>query len=706
MRKMYLTAFVYLLISIGSVQLAMGQSMTPGFILSEAGDPGNPALDAVAPDVIYNATNEEYFVVWEADTLDDRRDIFGQRVNASNGARIGTVIKISRQASPNNIEFNAFDPKVEWNRLSNEYLVVWRGDDSTLTLIDNENEIFGQRLDANGNLLGPMIRVSFMGTDGDGDTDAFNPEIAFNYRDNTYLVAWEADEVSESEHEIYAQLLDSDGSLLGARQRLSFHGQDGDASFDADDVDIAFNATENEFMLVWEGEEDAGQFIEGEREIYAIRLDHSGIPLAPAFRISDIGSDGDEMSDALSPEIAWNSDRNEYLVVFGGDSIPEKDEIHGQRLSAAGLEIGPNDFRISTIAAGFDSTISGGEPSLIYNERCRQYLVAFTSESPAPQAEDGEFEIFSRRLTVDGRPIGGDSLLSLAGSGLGDKEFDAEASAVAFNPVSGQYLVVYESEDTINGLVEGKNVIFGQLKGCCFGPRFDSCPSDTVVTPATFSCTVPVSWLEPSVEDGCLGTIGSQTAIPGDQFSSGVNPVTYAVRDSLGNNDTCRFHVEIATPLITNGIVQLGDSLCTTIAADSYQWFFNTAPIAGATKACYVPTQSGDYRVEFFDSGCLGAAEFANLVVGVSAAPGGAMSFGVTVFPVSARDTVRVRFEHIPRGTVQLEVLDLNGKSVLEMNAKGRQEYQLDLSKVDNGTYMLRARTAENIFVQRIQVRH
>jgi DNA-binding response OmpR family regulator len=34
--------------------------------------------------------------------------------------------------------------------MGNEYLVVWQGDDDTGSLVDNEFEVFGQRLAANG----------------------------------------------------------------------------------------------------------------------------------------------------------------------------------------------------------------------------------------------------------------------------------------------------------------------------------------------------------------------------------------------------------------------------------------------------------------------------------------------------------------------------------------------------------------------------
>ena len=39
-------------------------------------------------------------------------------------------------------------PAVAYNSTNNEYLVVWAGDDNTAPLVDDEFEIFGQRLNA------------------------------------------------------------------------------------------------------------------------------------------------------------------------------------------------------------------------------------------------------------------------------------------------------------------------------------------------------------------------------------------------------------------------------------------------------------------------------------------------------------------------------------------------------------------------------
>src|SRR5262249_56629281 len=91
-----------------------------------------------------------------------------------------------------------------------EYLVVWQGDDDTGNLVNEEYEIFGQRLDAaTGKEVGANdFRISDMGPDGNPDFDAFSPAVAYNPTNNQYLVVWQGDDTNDDQLEIFRQRLD------------------------------------------------------------------------------------------------------------------------------------------------------------------------------------------------------------------------------------------------------------------------------------------------------------------------------------------------------------------------------------------------------------------------------------------------------------------------------------------------------------------
>ena len=55
--------------------------------------------------------------------------------------RLGGRIRVSDMGPNGSTTYSAVSPAVAYSAADNEYLVVWRGDDST----DEEFEIFGQR---------------------------------------------------------------------------------------------------------------------------------------------------------------------------------------------------------------------------------------------------------------------------------------------------------------------------------------------------------------------------------------------------------------------------------------------------------------------------------------------------------------------------------------------------------------------------------
>ena len=104
--------------------------------LSDMGPDGNANFDAFDPQVVYNPTQTEYFVVWEGSDDTDfgngplvagEDEIWGQRVDAATGAEIGTDLRLSDMGPDGNANFNAFNPQVVYNPTQNEYFVVWAG---------------------------------------------------------------------------------------------------------------------------------------------------------------------------------------------------------------------------------------------------------------------------------------------------------------------------------------------------------------------------------------------------------------------------------------------------------------------------------------------------------------------------------------------------------------------------------------------------
>jgi len=77
---------------------------------------------------------------------------------SATGAEIGANdFRLSDMGPDGDANYGAYYPAVACNSANNEYLVVWHGDDDTGALVNNENEIFGQRFDAKYRLYLPLI---------------------------------------------------------------------------------------------------------------------------------------------------------------------------------------------------------------------------------------------------------------------------------------------------------------------------------------------------------------------------------------------------------------------------------------------------------------------------------------------------------------------------------------------------------------------
>jgi hypothetical protein len=199
---------------------------------------------------------------------------------------------------------------------------------------------------------------------------------------------------------------------------------------------VAWNSTDTEYLVVWEDWRDYGGAARG-IDIYGRLIDANGAPSGSAFRISGPA----DVYDDQAPAVAWDEDRNEYLVVWRrwADAYAF-DEIYGQRIQGGGGFAGPS-FRISGPAAiGRDVS----NPALAYNPVHGQYLVVY----------ELYWELDD---VICGQRVGGNG--TLFGSEFrigGNLAVDTDSPQVVFNATRQEYLVVWD--DNRNGQNRGWDV--------------------------------------------------------------------------------------------------------------------------------------------------------------------------------------------------------------------------------------------------------
>jgi uncharacterized repeat protein (TIGR01451 family) len=150
--------------------------------------------------------------------------------------------------------------------------------------------------------------------------------------------------------------------------------------------------------------------------VFARRLDASGNPLGAAFVVTRRVL-LDPTLGGGRPAVAYNSSRNEFLVVYDrqyeGATEPG---IYAQRISAQGAAVG------GEITVATDTSLQ--LPRIAYDSISDRYFVVFGG----PRGIVGTF------LTGLGTPVG---LAALFGPA------DASAPALAFNPASERFLLAY-----------------------------------------------------------------------------------------------------------------------------------------------------------------------------------------------------------------------------------------------------------------------
>ncbi len=173
------------------------------------------------------------------------------------------------------------------------------------------------------------------------DPDRYHPSAAYNDWRAQYLVVWHNTWASGHDREVIGQRVDGAGHLIGSNFAIS------SGTHDRVQPAVAYNHAYNEYMVVWMYDVNGDQ---KKYEIWGVVVSWNGVVGTP-FLIQTW-----ENISSWSPEIAWNSNRNEYVVVWGnlaqatqiatdiGTKVldPEGTELYGTVLTSDGFPTNPD----------------------------------------------------------------------------------------------------------------------------------------------------------------------------------------------------------------------------------------------------------------------------------------------------------------------------------------------------------------------------
>jgi hypothetical protein len=413
------------------------------FPITDQGPPGDLNFAASFQDVAYNPTTDQHLVVFIGSTTDATEDVYGQLIDAD-GNRVGGSFRISA-VSQTDANYNP--ATVRYNPTANEFLVAW----------DRVEEVWVRRVDSAGTPLGPMeAQISASPTPVNEDIET--ESIAWSPEANAYIVVWKGN--PDSDGRVFGRIVAPDGNPVGAELTVG-----GSATVVADDaVSVVYNPALREFFTVFRARLGSST---GEYEIFGQRLDLGGTRVGPTdFRISNMGPDGSTAFPAMPPDVAYNSRKNQYLVAWSGEDnvaplVDGEQEVFGQLLAADGLEIGPNDFRISDVGPDGDPNFDAFRPDIVYNPNADEYLISWHADEPSPA--DDHFEVYGQRLSGDGTEIGTNDFRVSVTEPQTDPAYEANRPAAAYNSRTCDYMDTWSVGDIFNlSTTSGEWEIYGR----------------------------------------------------------------------------------------------------------------------------------------------------------------------------------------------------------------------------------------------------
>jgi len=226
-----------------------------------------------------------------------------------------------------------------------------------------------------------------------------------------------------------------------------------------------------------------------------------------AFRVSQMGEEGEIVGDAGPPAVAYSPVDKRHLVVWAGQRFREGDtEIFGRLVDEQGRGIG-GQFQISNTGRETRLCSQALVPDVVYNRTRNEFLVVWSGDVNdaclAVNEVGDEYEIYAQRVRPDTFLASLPVRVSTMGPD-GDGRFDANTPSVAWQPARDEYLVAWQGDDDGPGLGNNEFEIFAQQldgAGQVAGPElrvstlgFDeptSVPVDGGTTPSHYRASQP-----------------------------------------------------------------------------------------------------------------------------------------------------------------------------------------------------------------------
>ncbi len=317
-------------------------------------------------------------------------------------------------------------PTIAYNSKHKEYLVVWEnrwGGGGT--------DIYAQRVTEAGELKSWFTVTT-------GANNRAQPSVAYDPVNDRYLVVWAYDYWGNgTDWDVYGRFIPWDGpdaSLTEFAICTWWPTKQWNPK-------VAYARAQEEFLVVW-WTEQPGPGVPGYTSGRRVKAADGTFP-GGGFTIASHLTES-----RVSPDVAYNLARNEYLVTTD-NSV----DVYGVRLRRDGVALGTGEFSI----AGWPDTETN--PAVAACDQANQYMVVWQSSA-------ANSDIYGRFVNGDGT-MDVDSVHHFPGTSVAERR-----PAIACNAAGQHYLVVWEQQySSLTGPfgIRGQDVSPDKTAGTGFG---------------------------------------------------------------------------------------------------------------------------------------------------------------------------------------------------------------------------------------------
>ena len=361
------------------------------------------ATDAYAGglDAAAGGGNGGFVSVWESNGQDGSgRGIYGQRYD-SDGNATGSEFRVNTTTS------SSQDTADVESLSDGGFVVVWESDNQD----GDDDGVYGQRYDANGNAAGSEFRVN-----EETDKDQEDPTVT-GLDGGGFVVTWWTDDQDGSGKGFYARQYDANGNATTGEFEVNTYTS-------AAQTEPSVTALgDGGYVIAWRSQDQDPGGSGGEDGVYGQRYDANGNAQGSEFRINSTTDDDED-----TPDIAGLDGGGFVAVWESDDQDGEDDGVYGQRFDASGNKVGSgkgvyarqydasgnavgNEFEVNTYTSSNQTAPSvtalgdGG------------YVIAWQSQDQEGAGSDADDGVYGQRYDASGNAVGGEFRLNTTTAG-------------------------------------------------------------------------------------------------------------------------------------------------------------------------------------------------------------------------------------------------------------------------------------------------